>query len=71
MKKNQVFGVVNYTQKMTYMTNNINNIISHLQKPSVIFSDFSVDEGKPSRDMNGVTTSFVRGPEYKSNFQIG
>ena len=67
-KQNQVLGVVNYTQKMTYMTNNINNIISHLQKPSVIFSDFSVDEGKPSRDMNGVTTSFVRGPEYKKQF---
>ena len=67
-KQNQVLGVVNYTQNMTYMTNNINNIISHLQKPAVIFSDFSIDEGKPSRDMDGITSSFVRGPEYKKQF---
>lgn len=67
-KKNQVLGGVNYTQSMTYMTNNINNIISHLQKPAVIFTDFSIDEGKPSRDMDGITSSFVRGPEYKKQF---
>ena len=67
-KQNSVLGVVNYVQNMTYMTVNINNVVSHLQKPAVIFSDFSIDEGKPSRDMEGITSSFIRGPEYKKQF---
>ena len=67
-KQNSVLGAVNYVQNMTYMTVNINNVVSHLQKPAVIFSDFSIDEGKPSRDMEGITSSFIRGPEYKKQF---
>jgi hypothetical protein len=33
-----------------------------------MFTDFSVDEKKPTTDMNGVTSSFIRGPEFKSQF---
>lgn len=68
-KTNQVLGPKNYTQKMTYMTPNMNNIQSNLSRPVLMFTDFSVDEGRPTTDMDGITSSFVRGPEFASQFK--
>lgn len=63
-KQNSVLGPVNYTQTMTFMTPNMNNIAANLNRPAVMITDFSVDEGRPTKDADGVTSSFVRGSEY-------
>jgi hypothetical protein len=68
-KQNSVLGPANYTQMMTYMTPNINNIAANLDRPAIIFSDFSVDEGRPTTDADGVTSSFVRGSEYANQIK--
>ena len=68
LRKNTFLNVKSYTQTKTYMTANLNNVVSHPDKVSIIFTDFSIDEDKPSVDMNGVKSSFIRGPEYKPQF---
>ena len=68
-KQNSVLGPANYTQLMTYMTPNINNIAANLNRPALMFSDFSVDEGRPTTDADGVTSSFVRGSEYANQIK--
>jgi hypothetical protein len=68
-KQNSVLGPANYTQKLTYMTPNINNIIANRNRPAIMVTDFSVDEGRPTTDADGVTSMFVRGSEYAKQFE--
>jgi hypothetical protein len=67
-KQNSVLGLTNYTQKLTYMTPNINNILANPTKPAVMFTDFSVDEGEITKDFEG-TSTFIRGSKYADQFE--
>ncbi|MFM7053287.1 MAG: hypothetical protein ACKOX7_00950, partial [Bacteroidota bacterium] len=67
-RKNTFLDVKNYSEMNTYMTANINNIVANAARPSIVFTDFSIDENKPTIDMNGVKSSFIRGPEFKTQF---
>lgn len=67
-RRNTYLNIRSYTEMLTYMTPNLDNIAAHPQRPAVMFTDFSVDEKKPTTDMNGVTSAFVRGPEFKGQF---
>ena len=67
-KQNSVLGLVNYSQKLTYMTPNINNILANPTRPAVMFTDFSVDEGEITKDFEG-TSTFIRGSKYADQFE--
>lgn len=68
-KQNSVLGPANYVQTLTFMTPNINNIVANATRPAVMFTDFSVDEGRPTTDADGVSSYFVRGSEYAKQFE--
>lgn len=68
-KQNNVMGAINYTQTMTFMTPNINQIVSNPNRPALILSDFSIDEGRPTRDADGVVSTFIREAEYANSFE--
>ncbi len=68
-KQNSVLGPANYVQTFTFMTPNINNIVANATRPAVMFTDFSVDEGRPTTDADGVSSYFVRGSEYAKQFE--
>ena len=68
-KQNSVLGPANYVQTLTFMTPNINNIVANLNRPAIMFTDFSVDEGRPTTDADGVSSYFVRGSEYAKQFE--
>jgi hypothetical protein len=65
---NTFLNLRSYTENYTYLTANLNNIAAHPQRPAIMFTDFSVDENKPTTDMQGVTSSFARGPWFKDQF---
>lgn len=68
-KQNNVMGAINYTQTMTFMTPNINQIVLNPNRPALILSDFSIDEGRPTRDADGIVSTFIREAEYASSFE--
>jgi hypothetical protein len=69
-KKNEILSEVKYTQSMTFMTPNLSNIAQNLDRPAFMFTDFSVDEGVATTSMSdGVNSTYVRGPEFKAQFQ--
>jgi hypothetical protein len=68
VRKNTFLNAQNYKEKNTFMTANMNNIVANTRRPAIMFTDFSVDEKNPTTDMNGVTSAFIRGPEFKPQF---
>jgi hypothetical protein len=68
VRKNTFLDALKYSEKFTYLTANINNAVANPSRPSLMFTDFSIDENKPTVDINGIRSSFIRGPEFKSQF---
>lgn len=65
-RKNEILSEAKYTQALTFMTPNLDNIAGNLKRPAFMFTDFSVDEGKETTSMSdGVKSTYVRGPQYK------
>lgn len=69
-KKNEILDPIKYDQQLTFMAPNLNNIVNNTKQTAFMFTDFSVDEGKPTKSLvDNVTSTFVRGPEYKDQFE--
>ena len=68
-RKNEILSEAKYTQALTFMTPNLDNVAANLTRPAFMFTDFSVDEGKETTSMSdGVKSTYVRGPQYKGQF---
>jgi hypothetical protein len=67
-KKRKILDGTSYVETKTFFTANINNIINHKNRPAIVFTDFSIDEGNRTPGLDGITTEFERGAKFKEQF---